>query len=97
MSKWTCTVIQNTDTGKYRAFMDIDGKSVEGLPFDVGYNILRQEIKNITHKEILKRKDMAFERLSDFEIIATIDATQTRNDCRVTLAERINGWKPYWD
>ena len=40
---------------------------------------------------------MIWERLSDFEKIATIDATQPRADCRVRINERQNGWKPKWD
>lgn len=94
MRKWACTVIQCD--GKYRADMQIDGKSVDGIMSDVDYRTLSQSIKQITGIEILKRKDMIFERLSDYEKIATIDATQMRNDCRVTVIERINGWNPCW-
>lgn len=97
MKKWTCTVIQNTDSGKYRADMLINNKSVDGIPFDVDYKTLTEAIKRITGISILKRKEMIFERLSDFERIATIDATQCRKDCRVTVSERINGWKPCWE
>ena len=35
--------------------------------------------------------------LSDFERIATLDNTQCRNDCRVTIEERISGWMPCWE
>ena len=97
MKKWTCTVIQNTDSGKYRADMLINNKTVDGIPFDVDYKTLMEAIKRITGISILKRKEMIFERLSDFEKIATIDATQPRNDCRVTVEERINGWNPCWE
>lgn len=93
--KWTCTIIQCD--GKYRAVMLIDNKEVDGIASDVDYRTLSQSIKQITGIEILKRKDMIFERLSDFEKIATIDATQPRNDCRVTVIERINGWNPCWN
>lgn len=91
MNKWTCTIIQNTDSGKYHADMLINNKSIDGIPFDVDYKTLMGAIKRITGISILKRKEMIFERLSDFEKIATIDATQLRNDCRVTVTERING------
>lgn len=93
--KWTATVIQKD--GKYRAIMTIGGKEVDGLPSDVDYRTLREAIKSKTGVEILKRKDMIFEKLSDFEKIATIDVTQVRKDCRVTVAERKNGWKPCWN
>ena len=97
MKKWTCTVIQNTDSGKYHADVLINNKSVDGIPFDVDYKTLTEAIKRVTGISILKRKEMIFERLSDFEKIATIDATQPRNDCRVTVTERINGWNPRWN
>ena len=97
MRKWICTIIQNTDSGKYHADMLINNKIVDGIPFDVGYKTLTEAIKRITGISILKRKEMIFERLSDFEKIATIDATQPRNDCRVTVTERINGWTPCWE
>lgn len=95
--KWTCTIIQSN--GKYRAIMERGGKSVEDLPSEVDYRTLKEAIRLKTGVEILKRKDMIFERLSDFEKIATIDATQHREnrDCRVTMKDRKNGWKPCWD
>lgn len=99
MNKWICTIVQDSD-GKYYASMDIDNIQVTELPEHVDYNTLKEAIRNKTGIEILKKKDMIFERLSDFEKIATIDATQYRGDgkdCRVTLKERINGWKPCWD
>lgn len=97
MAKWICTVIQRDE--KYRAVMEIMGKSVEDLPTDVDYRTLYEAIRLKTGISILKRKDMIFEKLSDFEKIATLDATQYRGvgtDCRVTIKERINGWKPDW-
>lgn len=99
MSKWICTVVQDAD-GKYYANMDIDGVEVIELPEHVDYKTLREAIKNKTGISILMKKDMIFERLSDFEKVATIDATQYRGegkDCRVTIEERINGWKPCWE
>lgn len=92
--KWICTIIYNKTIGKYRAIMEVNGRSIDNLPVDVDYNTLKNEIKRITGKEILKRKDMIFERLSNYELIATIDAASCRKDCRVTIAERKNGWKP---
>lgn len=92
--KWTLTVIQCD--GKYRAIMETDNGYIDELPSEVNYKTLKEAIRFKTGVEILKRKDMVFERLSDFEKIATIDATQPRRDCRVTMAERKSGWKPCW-
>lgn len=95
--KWTITVIQTN--GKYRAIMLMNNKEIE-LPSGVDYRTLKNAIRLKTGVEILKRKDMIFEKLSDFEKIATIDNTQYRGagkDCRVTIQERKNGWEPCWD
>lgn len=107
MSKWCCTVIHEKDGFKegyfkpknygYRAILEIDGYTVRDLPENVGYAELRKAIKCMTGKEIPYCKDMIWEKLSDCEHIATIDATQPRKDCHVTLSERQNGWKPKWD
>lgn len=103
MGKWTCTIIQNTETGKYRvADFRIDGKDIYECTeiTESYYRPLADEVKRITGIHLLKRKDMIFERLSDFEKIATIDVTQYRGegkDCRVTLEERKNGWKPCFE
>lgn len=101
MGRWTCTIIQNTETGKYRvAQMLEEGKEIIGFKENVDWKTLTDSIKQITGISFLKRKDMIFERLSDFEKIATIDATQYRGvgkDCRVTIAERKAGWQPCFD
>ena len=57
MKKWTCTVIQNTDSGKYRADMLINNKTVDGIPFDVDYKTLTEAIKHITGIEYRAIKD----------------------------------------
>lgn len=95
MSKWTCEVVKDFN-GLYYCNMCIDGKMVEGLPEYVDYNTLKAAIRRMTGIEILKHKNMIFEG-SGRKRYALIDNTQTRNDCRVTLQERINGWKPCFD
>lgn len=95
MKKWTLVIIQAS--GKYRAILLINNKEIEDLPRDVNYKVLSAAIKEKTGIQIPKRKEMIFERLSDFEKVATIDATQCRANCRVTIQERKNGWKPNWE
>lgn len=92
--RWCCTIIYNVETSLYRAIMQVEGKHIEEVNDWLTYLALRKRIRALTGIEILKRKDMKFERLSDFEKYATIDATQIRADCRVTREERLNGWKP---
>lgn len=85
MAKFTCRVIQDTN-GKYHADLCIAGHIVDGLPGGVDYNTLREAIRQQTGIEILKRSQMIFERYNG-KSYAMIDATQTRNDCRVTTDE----------
>lgn len=92
MSKWICEVAQDFD-GRYYANMTIQEKRVEGLPEYVDYKTLQKSILQKTGIVILKRKDMIFEKYGR-KRYALLDNTQTRNDCRVTLWERMNGYKP---
>lgn len=96
MKKWVCTIIQD-ENHKYRAIMLINNQNVDDLPSEVDYKTLREAIRKKTGIEILKKRDMFFDRLSHFERIATIDNTQYREDCRVRIEERKNGWTPCWD
>lgn len=101
MKGWTCTIIQNTETGKYRvANFIVNGKDITEnfrLPYDFNYKGLITFVRKETGICLLKRKEMIFEQLSDFEKIATLDTTQERIDCRVTIAERKAGWQPCFD
>lgn len=88
-------VVQDFD-GSYYANMLLGGKRVEGLPEHVNYNELRDAIRQKTGVVILQRKDMKFQQ-SGRKKFAYIDATQERKDCRVTLDEMKQGWKPKFD
>jgi hypothetical protein len=96
MNRWFCKIIKNSEN-KYYAVMEIEGKTIYDLAENVDYKTLRKSIENKTGITILKYKEMIFEKLSNTEKVATIDATQTRNDCRVTIKELINGWQPAWN
>lgn len=91
-NKWFLEVVQDFD-GSYYANMTINGARVMNLPENVDYNTLRDAIKKETGIEILKHKDMKFKQMGRKKY-AYIDNTQERNDCRVTLDEIINGWRP---
>jgi len=95
MSKWFLEIVQDF-TGTYYANMIVDRKRVEGLPEYVDYNTLREAIRAKTGIEIFKKKDMVFQQ-SGRKKYAYIDATQERSDCRVSLKEMLNGWKPNFD
>lgn len=94
-NKWWLEVVHEPD-GTYYANMIVGGKRVTGLPEYVDYNTLRDAIKLVTGVEILKHKDMKFQQ-SNGKSYAYLDNTQPRSDCRVTLDEVRNGWKPDFD
>jgi len=92
--RWAATFIQNTETGKYHCTINTENAGFIDFWDEYDWISLCNEIRISTGICMLKRKDMHFEKLSDFERIATIDATQTRDDCRVSLDEIRQGWKP---
>ena len=92
MSKWFLEIVQNYD-GTYYANMTINGAIVRNLPESVDYDTLKREIRQRTGIEILKRKDLNFQQRGGKKY-AYIDATQYREDCRVSLHEMDHGWKP---
>ena len=78
----------------YCANMFINGERVHGLPEDVRYKDLRDEIRYKTGIQILPVSELFFVSLGDYRYHAYIDATQEREDCRVTADEIRAGWKP---
>lgn len=95
MGKFFIEVVQDLD-GTYYANMVMDGKPVQGLKEHVDYTALREDIRLKTGVVILLKKDMKFQQ-SGHKKYAYIDNTQVRADCRVTLDEMRNGWKPDFD
>ena len=90
--KWFLEVVQDFD-GTYYANMVMNGKPVTGLPEYVNYNTLRDAIRQQTGVVILNRSQMKFQGRGRKKY-AYIDNTQERPDCRVTLREMDQGWKP---
>lgn len=96
MNRWVCKIIKNSDN-KYYADMQIEGRNIYDLAENVDYRTLKKSIEDKTGIRILQCKSMNFEKLSNTEKVATIDCTQSREDCRVTVKELTNGWKPAWE
>lgn len=97
--KWICTVIQDSNR-KYTATLTMDQKEVEGLPSGVDYKTLKEAILRKAGIVFVSQKQLIFEKFTDKEKIATIDTTQYLGEgkgCRVTIEDRINGWKPCWN
>lgn len=88
MERWTCTIVQ-THERKYYARLTIGGYEVSGLPGlpeHVSYRYLRNAILRMTGIKIPSENALLWEKLSDTEMIATIDTGRP-----VTLSER-KGW-----
>ena len=95
MKKWFLEVVQDFD-GSYYANLTIDAIPVKGLPEYVDYKTLKNAIKEQTGIVILNKNDMKFQQ-NGRKKYAYIDATQNREDCRVTLDEMYQGWEPNFD
>lgn len=93
--KWTLSIAKGID-GKYSATLTMGGKEVEGLPENVDYDTLKDAIEKEAGIRLLNHNDMIFEGYKR-KYYAFLDSTQTRRDCRVTLEERLNGYKPCFD
>lgn len=94
-NRWFLEIVQSAN-GKYHANMILGGNQLSGLPRDVDYNTLRAAIRARTGVAILEHKDMKFQQKHGKKY-AYIDATQPRDDCRVTLEEMEKGWQPLFD
>lgn len=92
--KWYCAVCA-IRSGVWCAEMYIDNEEID-LPPCSSYTELRNVVKKQTGIELLKKNQMKFESHNGYQY-ALIDNTQPRNDCRVTIDERLQGWKPNWD
>jgi len=92
--KWCCDIIVLNSKSCY-ANLYIDGEKIN-LPHCESYTSLRSKIKEKTGIELPNQNQMKFESHNGYKY-ALIDTTQPREDCRVTIDERLQGWKPNWD
>ena len=93
--RWAATFIQNTETGKYHCSINTENCGVIDFWDEYDWNSLALAVEMTTGIRILKRKDMHFEKISEFAKIATLDASGAKKgDCRVSLEEIRQGWKP---
>lgn len=92
MNKWNADIIQNEATGEYRAVISFDDRpDVEAYGDD--YRELLDNVTFITGIRFPRKKYLKFYRLSDWETIAGIDASHTRESCVVTKEDRRAGWR----
>ena len=93
--KWCAEIVQDCD-GRYYANLTINGELVKGLPEYVDYGTLREAISAKTGIVIPLQNHLPRQYWVKIgrKKYAYIDATRQREDCRVTLEEINNGWKP---
>ena len=86
-------IIRNTETNEYRAIVSFPTRpdiSAEGI----GWKAFWEDFRNKTGIWLPNRKYFRFCKLSDFEELAGVDASHTReNGCIVTKQDRLRGWK----
>ncbi|MBO4796760.1 MAG: hypothetical protein J5553_05175 [Verrucomicrobia bacterium] len=91
-NRWNADIIRDTTVNSYRAIFAFEsGPDVE--VYGDGWRELCDNIRFVTGIEIPMKKYFKFQRLSDWEQIAGIDASHTRPTCVVTMADRKNGWR----
>ena len=91
--KWYCNIHKNGS--RWYASMYIDKEYIKIQPC-TSYTNLRREVKYRTGIELPPKNCIKFESHNGYKY-ALIDNTQPREDCRVTIDERLQGWKPNWD
>lgn len=89
--RWNCDIIRNTDTNEYRALIEFENCVCEVEAY--GWRELCANVKRDTGIRFPMKKYFKFEKFSDFEQIAGIDASHARPSCIVTMKDRRNGWK----
>ena len=88
--RFNADIIRDKTDNTYRGIFECDLCSCEVL--GNGWRDFADNVKRDTGIEIPLKKHFVFEKLSDFEEIAGIDASHTRKSCIVTMQDRKNGW-----
>lgn len=84
-------IIRDKAANTYRGIFEFEQCSCEVT--GAGWKEFRENVKRDTGIEIPLKKYFRFEKLSDFEEIAGIDASHPRKSCIVTMQDRRNGWQ----
>ena len=89
--KWNADIIRDTETNTYRAIITSEsGPEIEA--YGDGWKELVRNVEFLSGIRFPARKCFKWQRFSDFEQIAGIDASHTRQSCVVTMADRRSGW-----
>ena len=92
MNRWNADIIRDTETNHYRAlFTFYSGPGVEAA--GDGWRELCDNVTLLTGIRLPHRKWFSFSKLSDWEQIAGIDASHTRQTCIVSRDDRRQGWR----
>lgn len=83
-------IIRDTTTNEYRALIDFGNCVCEVEA--TGWRELCANVERDAGIRFPLKKYFKFEKLSDFEQIAGIDASHVRPSCVVTMQDRRSGW-----
>lgn len=92
MSKWNADIIRDEIAGEYRAIFSFDSK-LDCEVYGSNYRELLDNVVFVTGIRLPRKKYLKFSKLSDWETIAGIDASHTRESCIVTKEDRRAGWR----
>lgn len=91
-SRWNADIIRNKEANEYRAIIAFeDFTEVEAT--GNGYRELCANVELLTGIRLPRSKAFSWQKLSDWEQYAGIDASHTRPTCIVTMADRRAGWR----
>lgn len=94
--KWKADII-HVDGEGYRAIFSMDsGEEMDIAAACVPWRELCRLIDDYIGIRLPSKRCFKFEKLSDFEQIAGVDAATTRESCIVTMEDRRAGWVR-WD
>lgn len=94
MSKWNADIIRDINFNRYRAIITFEDRKeidIEGN----GWKELCSAVYRVSGIRFPMKKYFQFSKLSDYEQIAGIDASHTRNSCIVKMSDRKAGWMRY--
>ena len=83
-------IIRDNTENTYRGIFEFEQCACEVS--GNGWKEFRENVRRDTGIEIPMKKYFKFEKLSDFEEIAGIDASHPRETCIVTMKDRKAGW-----
>ena len=89
--KWTADILYSKEDG-YRGIFEFE-QGGEITVYGSNWKTFREEVAYQTGVALPMRKYFPFQKLSDYEQIAGIDAANCRHTCMVDMMDRLLGWR----